>query len=170
MIVQGRTATVLAVVLALSLVANFVAAGFILSTTTFGRHEGGPSLSISNSLLLAGRRFPPEIRAGMRQAFEAEPERVRAAFRALKAARQATFEAMRAEPFDLDRLNAAFALERQRTTELQEVGQAALARAVAAATPAERAAIGDRRPRRDEDRENRREERQERSGDTGDGG
>lgn len=163
MIVQGRTAAALLVVLGLSLVVNFAGVGFFL--TAFGRPDGGQTLSISNALVLANRRFPAEIRSALHDAFAAEPERVRGAFRALKEARRATYEAMKAEPFDKARLDAAFALERQRTQELQEIGHAALAVAIAGATPEERARIDAHRGSGDriseEEREKRREQRDE---------
>jgi hypothetical protein len=156
-------ATALLVVLGLSLVVNFAGVGFFLSA--FGRPDGGQTLSISNALVLANRRFPAEIRSALHDTFAAEPEHMRAAFRALKDARRATYEAMKAEPFDRERLEAAFALERQRTMEVQEIGHAALAAAIAGATPEERARIdahrGGGERLSDEERERRREQRDE---------
>ena len=138
MTLGGRSAKILLAALAVSLVVNFVGAGYLIAARFW--HEP-PPMGFTRAVLLAGRIYPPEIQDALKEALGKRPEALRRAFRAMREARRETFEAMRADPLDPARLAAALADERARTEELQEAGHAILAAAVAAAPADVRAEI-----------------------------
>lgn len=154
MILQGRTATAVVAALAVSLVVNAVGIGFL--ATRWHGDDGPPGFA--RTVLLAGRHFPPEIRDRLKAELSTRPEALRRAFRALRDARRVTFDAMRADPLDMARLEAALADERTRTVELQAVGHALLAEAVAASPAEVRAEIKPLRGNRDKRRERGKED------------
>jgi len=137
MTIRGPWAIALVVVLAVSLAANFIVAGFAAA-----RLSGfGPGGALENLVALGIRSYPPEIRRAILGEALSDRSDLRAGLDAIRAAREKMFAAMRAEPFDAAALDQAFAEVRQKTAALQQVGQGIVGRAVAAASPEVRARI-----------------------------
>jgi uncharacterized membrane protein len=136
-------AIALFVVLFLSLAANLIVAGF--ATARFHGPPRGGSGFIERIVAIGIRAFPAEIQADIRQRADSERELLRERVEAVQQARLRMLEAMRAEPFDAEALDAAFAEVRQRVAEMQEAGQRIVGDAVAVAPPGERIKIRMRR-------------------------
>lgn len=137
MIIRGRTATVLLVVLVISLALNFFAGGLVVAGLRVQRAVAAFDRTIAGF----GERFPPEIRRAVAGELIAAREAVFKALDELRAARADMFAAMQATPFDRARLDRAMEQVRAKTTALQVLGQAALAAAIAAAPPDSRVRI-----------------------------
>lgn len=136
MTIRGPFAIALLVALGLSLAANLVVLGFAASRVGTLRMGG-----LDRVVALGLRGYPQEIRRAIAAEALAERGAFAKAIADFTAARQRAFEAMRAEPFDPAALAAAFAEMRARTTVLQELGQQAIGKAIAAAPPDEREKI-----------------------------
>ena len=131
MTIRGPFAVALAVLLFVSLAANFVVAGFTLARIAGPR----PPSDIERIFAIGLRDFPPEIRQAIGERVSAGRDQLRARINAIEAARQRMFEAMRAQPFDSAALEAAFADLRAETVALQQAGQGVVAAAIADAPP-----------------------------------
>lgn len=139
MTVSRPWAIALFAVLFLSVAANLVIAGFAASRFQ-GPPRGGPGF-IERIVAIGIRAFPPPIQEDIRRRAEAEREELMRRVQAVQEARAQMIEAMRADPFDPDALDAAFADLRQRVAEMQEAGQQIVGEAVAIAPPGERIKI-----------------------------
>jgi len=117
-------------VLFLSVAANLVIAGF--AAARFGGPPRGPQM-IERIVAIGIRAFPPTIQQDIQRLAEAEREEIRTRIDAMQEARLRMLDAMRADPFDMAALDAAFAELRLRVSELQEAGQVIVGEAVAAA-------------------------------------
>jgi uncharacterized membrane protein len=137
MTIRGRTATILVVVLVISLALNFFGAGLVAAGIGFQRRLAGFDRTIGR----LAERFPPEIRRAVAGELIARRAEGFQALDELRAARREAFAAMRAEPFDRLRLERAFAAVRAKTQALQAFGQSALATALSAAPAETRAKI-----------------------------
>jgi uncharacterized membrane protein len=135
--IRGPFAIGLIVVVFLSLAANLVVAGFVV-TRFIGPRPGG---DIERIVAIGIRAFPPEIRDAIMKQADSKRGEMRARLDDIQAARQRMFEAMRATPFDRAALEAAYADVRTRTNELQQAGQEIMLDAVANASPAVRSQI-----------------------------
>jgi hypothetical protein len=125
----------LLVLVFVSLAANLLVAGFVVS-----RFAGpGPAGEIDRIVLLGIRAFPPEIQADIMDQMGAYRDEFRSRLEAVRAARQQMFEDMRAEPFDRTRLDRTFTDMRDKTNEIQAIGQRIIADAIANAPPDVRA-------------------------------
>ena len=131
MIIRGPFAITLFVALGLSLTANFVVAGFVVARFAAPRPGG----QIERIVAIGIRAFPEEMRSKIQQRARQDRDLFRQRYDALREARREMFEAMRREPFDRAALDAAFAEVRNRTNELQTVGQNLVAGALAEAPP-----------------------------------
>lgn len=138
MTIKGRLSVVVLILLGLSLAANFMVAGFIAARVAVP----GRALVLEQIVNLGVRAFPAEIRRAIIADALDEGAALAGALADFRQARQRAFAAMRADPLDDAALEAAFAEVRVKTAALQTVGQAIVVRAVAAATPEARAAIG----------------------------
>ncbi len=131
MTISRPWAITLFAVLFVSLAINFVIAGF--ATARFqGPPRGGPNF-IERIVAIGIRAFPPPIQSGIRERADAERDRLRTLVEAVQDSRMRMLEAMRAEPFDPQALDAAFADLRARVNELQAAGQSIVGAAVAEA-------------------------------------
>jgi len=137
MTIRGRTATVLVVVLVVSLALNFFAGGMIAA----GLYASQRLAGFDRSFERYAERFPSEIRRAVAGALIGQRDDVFKALDALKAARGEMFAAMRAEPFDRARLDRAMEQVRARTIALQALGHAILANVIAGASAEVRARI-----------------------------
>ncbi len=132
MMIRGRTAFVLLVVLVVSVALNFFGAGLIVAGVGLQKRLAG----FDRSVMQIAERFPREIRRAVAADLIARREEGFKALDELRAARREMFAAMRAEPFDRLRLERALANVRAKTQTLQAFGQSALATALSA-VPAE---------------------------------
>jgi hypothetical protein len=137
MIVRGRTAWVLVVLLVISLAANFFAGGILVAGLQARRALQG----FDRNFAQFADRFPPEIQRAVAVTLIARREAVFKALDDLRAVRRELFAAMKAVPFDRARLDRALAEVRVKTQVLQVLGQTALADALAAASDDSRAKI-----------------------------
>ncbi len=131
MTIRGPFAVTLLVLLFVSVAANLVVAGFTIAR--FAGPRGGGN--IERIVALGIRAFPPEIQRDISQRVRGERDQFRARIDAIQDARQRMFEAMRAEPFDQDALEATFADVRAKTNDVQAIGQSIVAGAIADASP-----------------------------------
>lgn len=136
MIVGTRTAVAVAAALAVSLVVNFVGAGYLVGTFS---HRPPPPPPPGFGFLM--RAFPPEIRDAVRADDQNRPL-VRQAARELNEARQQTFEAMRADPLDPARVKALFLVEQDKARGLMTIVQSSILRALETVPLAVRQEIG----------------------------
>ncbi len=137
MTVARPWAIALLAVLFLSLAANLVIAGFVVSR--FGPPR--PMSMIERIVAIGIRAFPPPIQDAIEQGVRDRGPEMRERLDGVQDARMRMFDAMRADPFDAAALDAAFADLRARTTDVQEVGQEIVGQAVAAAPADVRARI-----------------------------
>jgi uncharacterized membrane protein len=137
MILRGRGAILVIAALAVSLVANVFAASFVV-----GQWFGSTRLEP----IISAPRYPQSIRAAAREELRRSRGEVGPALARLRRARLAMFDAAWAPELDPAALETAMAEVRAATTSLQAIAQAALAKAIRAASPQERASI--RRPER----------------------
>lgn len=119
MIIRTRAAVALLAALGVSLALNFTAAGYLATTWTRAPVHNGPMEAFGGMM----RAFPPEMRAALRKAAGADRGEIGAAIGAMKAARQETFAAMRADPLDVDRVSHGFMVEREKAEALITRGQ-----------------------------------------------
>jgi hypothetical protein len=143
--IRGPFAIALLVVVFLSLAANLVVAGFVVSR--FGPPPGRGGGDIERIVAIGIRAFPPEIQKAIMDGSRDKRDAMKAKLDAVKDARQRMFDAMRANPFDPAALDTAYTDLRTRTTELQEIGQQIVSEAVANASPEVRAQIRPPPPR-----------------------
>lgn len=139
MTIRGPFAVALLVVVFLSLAANLVVAGFVVSR--FGPPPGRGGGDIERIVAIGIRAFPPEIQKAIVDGSKAKRDEMKTLIDSVKDARQRMFEAMRADPFDPAALEAAYADLRQKTSVLQEAGQQIVLDAVANASPEVRSRI-----------------------------
>jgi uncharacterized membrane protein len=137
MTIRGPFAVTLLALLFVSLAANLVVAGFTVARIA-GPRPGG---EIERIVALGIRAFPAEIRRDISEGVRGQRDELRARVDAIQEARQRMFEAMRAEPFDRNALDAAFADVRTKTNDVQAIGQSIVAAAIANASPQVRARI-----------------------------
>ena len=137
MIVRGRTATILVVLLVISLAANFFAGGILVAGMQARRALAGFDRTVGAFV----ERFPREVQRGVAVELFGRREEVFKALDDLRAARHEMFAAMKAEPFDRARLDRAMAEVRAKTQVLQALGQGALAAVLAKSSPETRAKI-----------------------------
>ena len=143
MTIRGPFAVTLLVVLFVSLAANLMIAGFVVSRYAGPGGPGGGE--IDRIVSLGIRAFPPEIQGDINKQVRAHRDEFRRGLDAVRASRQRMFAAMRANPFNRAQLDAAFADVRNTTNEVQAIGQTIVADAIANAPPDIRARI--RQPR-----------------------
>ncbi len=137
MTIRGPFAVTLVVLLFVSLAANLMIAGFAVSRFT----GPGPGDEVDRIVALGIRAFPPEIQSDIMDQTRADRDAFRARLDAVRAARLQMFAAMRADPFDRAALDRAFTDLRDKTNEIQAIGQSILADAIANAPPDVRARI-----------------------------
>lgn len=120
MTIRGPFAVGLVVVLFLSVVANLLIVGF-----TLGRASSGPRppTEIEQIVALGARAFPAPLRELIAERSRERRDDLRAQLRDVEQARRATYEAMRADPFDAAALEAAHDAFRAATDALQRTGQ-----------------------------------------------
>ena len=137
MTIRGPLAIGLIVIVFLSLAANLVVAGFVVSRFA-GPRPGG---DIERIVAIGIRAFPPQIRDDIEAATQVKRDEMRARLDSVQDARQRMFDAMRADPFDGAALQAAYADLRAKTNDLQQAGQDIVFDAVAKASPEVRSRI-----------------------------
>jgi uncharacterized membrane protein len=137
MTIRGPFAVTLLVALFVSLAVNLMIAGFIV--TRFGGPPGGGD--IERIVALGIRAFPPEIQGDIRVHVRSDRGMLHERIQAVQAARQQMFQAMRADPFDRAALDQDFANVREKTNDIQAIGQDIVASAIAQAPPDVRARI-----------------------------
>ena len=130
-------AIALLALLILSVAGNLVVAGFAVARFA-GPRPGG---EVERIVALGIRAFPPEIRQAITESTRQQRDKFRAMVDETRNARMRMFEAMRAEPFDRARLEAAYADLRSRTNDIQALGQSIVAEAVAQASAETRSKI-----------------------------
>lgn len=125
--------------LALSVALNLGGAGYLFATAERGR---GPRTIDSTIETVAGR-YPGATGGAIRAALEKRRAELKAAFDDIRTARRATRVAMKAQPYDPERLEAAFAEARAKSSALQAIVHEAIASAIPGAPPDDRAKITD---------------------------
>jgi hypothetical protein len=130
--IRGPFAVVLLLLLFVSLAANFLVAGFVISRVNAAAVGNA---DVERLVAAAVRGFPPEIQRAIADQTKANRPQLRAGLEAVQAARQKMFEAMRAQPFNQAALDAAFAEYRTSTVALQKAGQDVVAQAIGQAPP-----------------------------------
>jgi uncharacterized membrane protein len=130
MVVRGRWALVLLIVLGLSLAANM----FMFGVAASIRHFGPPGVA-GMERSEGSRAMPREARRYLRSELRERRSEFRAARRALRQSRDAVGEAGRAEPFDRQALRAALQVHTERQDDLREIFLDALSDAVAEMPP-----------------------------------
>ncbi len=138
MTIRGPLAIALLVVVFLSLAANLIVAGFIVSRVAGPPRPDG---EIERIVAIGIRAFPPEIQKAIGDGSRDKRDEMKVKLDAVKDARRAMFDAMRADPFDPAALDAAYANLRAKTTDLQEIGQEIVADALTKAPADVRARI-----------------------------
>ena len=143
MTIRTPLAIFLAVVLVVSLAANFLVLGF--AAARFGGVGpfgfGGDGGAIERIVALGARAFPRELRREIGGQIGRHRAELRAALDEVRDARLRMFQTMAAEPFDRAALDAAFAEVRAATDRLQLLGQDLVGDVVEKAPPEERAQI-----------------------------
>ena len=134
----GRSAIVLVAGLAISVLLNFATIGYF-SSGLFHNHNR--PIAAERLVSLGAKSLPRELRRGIAEALAPHRDDLRAAFRAVRDARIALFEAMRAEPYDAAAVNAAFDNLQAELAAPSEIGQRAIIQALGQASPETRAAI-----------------------------
>lgn len=135
--ITGKWAIATLVVLVLSLSLNLFVAGFV-GSRVYQWRQGGMFNHMVGAYV---GHFPKPLRQGLREEmFERRPEMANA-MRELHRARQDMFEMMRSDRLDRAQLDAAMSKVRERTSDLQQIGQSAVLDAIANADPQVRAAI-----------------------------
>jgi uncharacterized membrane protein len=137
MTIRTPLAILLAVLLVVSLAANFLVLGF--AAGRYGQFRQGDFLQ--RVIALGIRSFPGDIRRDITASLVRDRPELGAALEELQDARRRMFEIMKAEPFDRAALDAAFADIRAKTEALQARGQDLLGDAVEQASPEARAEI-----------------------------
>ncbi|CAN5216391.1 hypothetical protein BH10PSE9_BH10PSE9_23790 [soil metagenome] len=137
MTIRRPFAIALLAVLVLSVGINLVIAGFA-ATRFFGFRPGG---EIERIVALGIRAFPAELQDAIAENTRQQRDKFRALIDDTRGARMRMFEAMRANPFDQAKLEAAYDELRTKTNEVQALGQGIVAAAVAHASPETRAKI-----------------------------
>lgn len=138
------------IVLIASLALNVLIVGFVVGTALSGR-EGGPARGLELGPGPFARALAPNERRAVLRAMRDGERLPRVEMRENM---QALVAALRAQPFDADRLNQAMQVQRDRLAQLQDDAQAALLAQIIAMSPERRAAFADtlesemrRRPR-----------------------
>lgn len=143
MTIRGCFALTLLVMLFVSLAANLMVAGFVVSRLAGLRPSNGDE--IDRIVSLGTRDFPPEIQRDILDQVRARRGELEDDINAIHSAEQSMFEAMRADPLDRAALDAAFADMRSTTNDVQAIGQEIVANTIAGAAPEVRARIRQRR-------------------------
>lgn len=118
--------------LAVSLVANMVAAGYFLGAG-FAEYSGKPprtQRSVESTIEFVVGRYPESVRPTIRQKLEARRAEMKAALHEMRAARVETRKAIRQEPLDKGRIEKAFAASREKMTAFQSLIQGAIIEAL----------------------------------------
>jgi uncharacterized membrane protein len=127
--IRGPLAWLFAAVLVVSLATNVLIAGVVL-----GHLHGPPPVEDFKHIVdMIARPYPPEIQELIVDGAAADRDDLRQKFEAMRQARRAAFEAMRADPFDQAKLDAAFADIRTATHDMQEAVQRVEMEAIAKA-------------------------------------
>jgi len=143
MMIVGPRATLLVGALVLSVCLNALAVG-ILAGDWFardmasetgpsweGRRDGGPRHPVGFGIDFYLHAAPAEARPYLREGMEALKDELRARLRAVGDARREMSAALKTEPYDPARFDAALAALRQRSSEVQAVTHAGLSAAAA---------------------------------------
>ena len=143
---RGAIAVLAALVISLSL--NFVWLGFFAAGSL---RKSGPEISAERLVSLGARSLPPELRSQVAAVLKPRGDEIRNAFRDIRNARIAVFDAMRADPLDSEAVKRAFANLRDKSDSLAAIGQDSILTALESAPPSLRAAIqppsGNSRPK-----------------------
>ncbi|MBB5752320.1 periplasmic heavy metal sensor [Prosthecomicrobium pneumaticum] len=141
MTLSRRLVIALFVLLALSLSANFLVIGFLAGR---GFHPGGPP----NMMRIVEQGLgglPPSLRDAVAAELEATQPEMAADLARIREQRRDLVQAIKTEPFDRSRVEAAFAALGDRLEGMRKRGEQAVLRALERATPEERSEI--REPR-----------------------
>ncbi len=139
MTLAGRKAFAVLAALALSLVLNFGLAGFLIARALPDRNPPSPAERLS---ALGPRALPGPLRAAVAQRLRPDAPELRAAFGAVRDARQAVFATMRADPYDRASAEAALAELRARLAAVTALGEDAVLDVLDTAPADVRARIG----------------------------
>lgn len=135
-----RSSIALLAVLGISLALNFFVFGFLAAGAWHHPHSRGDRIARYAAISGLGRA-PGPLRDRVENALRKQRPELRQTLERVREARRDVRAAMRAEPLDRAKLNAAFAALRERVDGLQTVIYGAVGDAVATAPAAERAAI-----------------------------
>lgn len=135
----------LRVALGLSLGANLLIVGIVAGAVISHRPDGPRrGMTGPGDLGPYGRAFAYEDRAALREALGAAAPRQRENRAAVRQGFRDVLTALRAEPYDGDRVRALMEAQQARVQDQIELGRAAMLARLEAMTPAERAAFADR--------------------------
>lgn len=137
MTIRGPLAWIFAVALLVSLAANVLIAGVVLGHL----HGPPPGDDFEHIVGVMVRPYPPEIQKAIMEAARADRDELRLRLDAMGEARHKAFDAMRADPFDQAKLDAAHADIRGAADAMQQVIQRLQADAIAKAPASVRQAI-----------------------------
>lgn len=130
--------------LALSLAVNLIGAGYYLGSGFAeyrnGRHAKSPR-TVESTIEFVASRYPKAVAATVRQKLEAKRPEIKVALDEMRAARRETRRAIKQEPLDKDRIEAAFAASRDKVAAFQRLVQGAIIEALPDLPESERGAI-----------------------------
>ncbi|GLK80386.1 periplasmic heavy metal sensor [Methylopila turkensis] len=124
--------------LALSVALNIAAAGFVM---TSGPDKPPQRRNVDDVIGFVSQRYPDSVGDAVRARLEARRAELSQALSQMQAARRATRETISADPVDADAVRAAFEDARAKGASFQQVIHEAIAEALPAALPADRAKV-----------------------------
>lgn len=130
--------------LAVSLAANLVGAGYFLGSgynKKWGAARNKPPRTVESTIDFVSSRYPKSVGEAVRQKLEARRADIALALDEMKAARRETRKAIREEPLDKARIEAAFAASREKGGNFQRLIQGAIVEALPDVPESERGSI-----------------------------
>jgi uncharacterized membrane protein len=130
--------------LALSLAVNLVGAGYLVGwgySKKWGGERHRPPRTVESTINFVASRYPKSVGEAVRQKLEARREEIAVALDEMKAARRETRQAIREQPLDKNRIEAAFAASREKAANFQRLIQTAIVEALPDLPESERGTI-----------------------------
>ncbi|MFC3693023.1 periplasmic heavy metal sensor [Chenggangzhangella methanolivorans] len=130
--------------LAVSLAVNLIGAGYFLGAGfadyRSARH-GKPPRTVESTIDYVAGRYPAPVAAKVRAKLEAKRPELSTAFDEMRLARRETRKAIKQQPLDKARIEAAFAASRDKAVAFQQLIQSAIIEALPDLPESERNAI-----------------------------
>jgi uncharacterized membrane protein len=130
--------------LALSLSANLIGAGYFLGSgynTKWGGSRSKQPRTVESTIDFVSSRYPKSVGDAVRQKLETRRADIALALDEMRAARRETRAAVRQEPLDKARVEAAFSASREKSANFQRLIQTAIIEALPDVPESERGVI-----------------------------